>query len=474
MQRYTGKLYYILIIVFMVIIILIANLGENFKNDVFSIRGVLNYQNKLSQTWKESPDYQSYIINASENILKILEKFNYNPDNTAISYDDWENTAPSIKFQSQLEILSRYGRTIRKYEYGTDFFDDFRGEISTGVVKSKAAYLTSTENYYSKFNKILLFDGYNFKSNNEISAIDTKLMSQGVSGVISPSLTLDLKTNSGLYEIFDKNKQINKLGLSKLIVSQKVFNELREFSNKNYIIKIKTGGSIQISKFRNVYVTIKGKNTSYSPLIIACFFDPVYKSPDNISIDIKEHNVTLSILLETIKIIQEQKSVQPDRTIIFSFLSGYMQNKNGLDKLLNKCNDADVIVLDNFGKNDRYNMDYNKNLKNLSKTIQYFMTRNNLKINSKNIYNDNLNNFISISSNNQISRYNSNDSIKNSGKFLLSFIGDECYNLDFLSGNIRTLRTVKRYIRNYTIPLSIATFAMLIFVIFKNEKIKNN
>ncbi|EYE88158.1 hypothetical protein Q428_09315 [Fervidicella metallireducens AeB] len=121
MQRYTGKLYYIFIIVFMVIIILIANLGENFKNDVFSSKGVLNYQNKLSQTWNESPDYQSYIENTSQNILKILEKINYNPDNTAISYDDWEITAPSIKFQSQLEILSRYGRTIRKYEYGTDF-----------------------------------------------------------------------------------------------------------------------------------------------------------------------------------------------------------------------------------------------------------------------------------------------------------------------------------------------------------------
>ncbi|WP_152539103.1 hypothetical protein [Fervidicella metallireducens] len=257
-------------------------------------------------------------------------------------------------------------------------------------------------------------------------------------------------------------------------MSQKVFNELRDFSNKNYIIKVKTGGSIQISKLRNVYITIKGRNASYKPLIIACFFDPVYKSPDNASIDIKEHNVTLSILLETIKIIQEQKSVQPDRTITFSFLSGYMQNKNGLEKLLNKYKDADVIVLDSLGKNDRYYMDYNKNLRNLSKTIQYFMTRNNLQINSKNIYTDSSNNFISISSNNQTNRYNPNDSIKNSGKFLLSFIGDECYNLDFLSGNIRTLRTVKRYIRNYTIPLSLTTFAMLIFVIFKNEKTKNN
>lgn len=467
MQDLKGKFFSLSIVVFLVLILLISNLGQDFKDDIFSYNNAIGNSNSLIKYWDKSKEYQDYLNSSSDYIAKILEKNGLRQLNNKSYIEEWNSNLPTFHGNSTLDVLTSYGRVVKTYEYGKDFFEDFRGIIKPGVALGKPSYLPRMDSNLKKFPKVLLFSGYKNKQLQEIASIDSTLLSQGVSAVISPSSTNYLKYDSGLYESsFIESKE----GLSKLIVTPFIFEELREFADKGYSIKIKSSGLIEATQLKNIYGILAGKNKAYKPLVIATFYDGVYKTSDIDSNDFKKYSITPSIITDCIRALNLQRSLKPDRTIIFAFLSGYNQNKEGQKKLLEKDIIADYMVFDGLGTGDKNMLALNKGSKYFASTIEAKLRKNSLEVLSKSVNTDSATNLVYITTINlDMKDIHSYPYINKSGKFLLSIIDEECYDLDFLSGNIRELRVLKRFVKEKTLLIASLTFLFLLVIIFRKS-----
>lgn len=451
---------------------MLSNFGQNFKTDIFYSNNVLGYSNELSSIWSESKNHQDYIDKSSNYILENLKSNNLLPFLNDSYTEEWTSNLPTFKYKSSLEVISIYGRIVKKYNYGSDFFEDFRGSVKSGVLKGKAMYMENIGSTPESIREIVLFEGYRNKSLDDIKNIDSALRSIGASYVISPSYSGDLNYESNLYEPISS---MDSNGLAKLLTSRETFNELKSFSKKGYTIRIKCGGEIKPVTSKNIYGVMKGKNTSYRPLIIAFFYDGIVKTPDADISRFQHYATPPSMALECIKSLKLQRARYPDRTIIFAFLSNKAYGKEGLNKLLMHNPDGDIILFDGIGTNTSYSLSYSKPSKTLADTIEYYINKNAMKAVSKNIDMSFDKSMITISTNElPDTPFFSHQSIYNSGKFLLSLIGDECYNLDILSGNIREIRVFKRFVRNNSVLLSLFALISLVFVVFKKPSIKKN
>lgn len=464
MQDMKGKFFSLSILIFLVIVVLFSNLGHDFKNDIFSYSNTLKNSSSLNNFWNQSEKYEDYIDSSSNYIAKILKNNDLKPliDNNYIQ--EWNTYMPSFNGSSTLEILSKYGKVVKKYEYGQDFFEDFKGIINPGEAWGKPAFLDNIDYTSQKLPRILLFNGYKSKSSDEIINIDTNLLSKGVSIVISPAKSTYLKYDSGLFESsFEKYDS----GLSKLIVTPAVFEELKNYSKEGYNLRIKSAGLIESTRLKNIYGTFQGKNKAYRPLVIAAFYDGMHKTADANGSEFEKFSITSSIITDCIRALSLQRSLEPDRTIIFAFLSGYSQGKEGLIKLMGKNISADYMIFDGLGTGDKNILVFNHSAKYFASTIENMMKKNDLEVLSKSISTDKSNNVVFINTINlDINNSPVYSSVNKSGKFLLSIIGDECYGLDFLSGNIREFRMFKRFVRKNTLIISSLTFIFLLVTIF--------
>lgn len=472
MYELKGKILPLALIIVLVIIIMLSNFGQNFKNDIFSYSKTIDYSNEITSIWDESKNYQEYIDTSSAYISDFLKAHNIAPLYEEGYSEEWSLNIPVFKYESSLEVVSIYGRIIKKYQYGVDFFEDFRGSIKSGIVKNKAYYLDSINLENKTPRQIILYEGYKNKSPDEIYNLDSTLRTLGTAGVISPSYSGDLKYESNLYEL---NNQTNNGGLVKFIVSQSAFNELKEFANKGYTIKIKSGADIKSSSNKNIYGVIKGRNRSYKPLILAVYFDGIIKTGDATERKFEYYTLSTSMILEAIEALKLQRMRSPDRTIIFAFLSNKSFGKEGLNKLIDKDLEGDIVVFDGIGTDSSYSLSYTRQSKTLNDTLKYFLEKNNLGVSSKNLDMALEKNLVTILNNNfNDGTYTNFQQISNSGKFILSLIGDECYNLDILSGNVRQVRAFKRFVRGNSVVLSLAALISLIFIVFKKPSIKSN
>lgn len=467
MQDLKGKILPLSILIFLVITILLSNLGQDFKDDIFSYNNALSTSNALVKRWNNSNEYQEYIDSSSNYLAEILERNNLKPLIKNSYIQEWTTNLPSFHGNSTLEILSGYGRVVKKYEYGKDFFEDFKGIIHSDETWGKPDILDTIDFKYQKLSKILLFSGYKDKSLQEIKAMDSDLLSLGVSFVISPAQSNNLKYDSGLFEdSFDEADS----GLAKLIVTPQVFEELKKFSNKGYSMRVKSAGLIEKTQLKNIYGTLPGKNKAYKPLIIAAFYDGMYKTNDANSNEFEKYSITPSIISDCIRALKLQRSLKPDRTIIFAFLSGYSQGKVGLQKLLENNIISDYMIFDGLGTGDKNMLAFNRSSRYFASTIENTMKKNNLEVLSKSVNTDKSNNIVFITTINlEINEATVYSSVNNSGKFLLSMIGEECYGLDFLSGNIREFRMFKRFVKKNTLVISSLTFLFLLVIIFKKS-----
>lgn len=462
-----NKLYMIAIII-VVIIILVSNLGQDFKNDIFAYSNAVLHSNTLSSYQNKSKEYQSYIDSSSKYIMNSI-KDNGLSKLTSDSYiEEWTVTAPCIEGKSTLEVLSSKDAVIKSYNYGKDFFEDFKTTFASGSFKGKPKYLKDiNKNTGYKLPKIILFGGYNNKTINEIEDIDRQLKERGVLCVISPSESLDLKYESDLY---GTNKKISKDALLKIIVTRDIFDKLINFSKDNNKVRVKSSASIKDIKLKNVYGVLKGRNPSYKPLIILTSYDGIYKSDEINYSEFKKYNMTASIVLENLRCLKIQRLKKPDRTIIFVFSSGYMMDRMGIKTFLDKKIDGDYIILEGLGTGTECFINYNRPSRNFSNLFEKFLRKNGFNIMSKNQSSNYDKSIISFTAMEQ-SEMPSNDYqiVYKSGKLLLSIIGNECYNLDFLSGNIRAIRIAKVIIRDYTIFLSSICLIFLIWVVFRRD-----
>lgn len=467
MQDLKGKILPLTVLIFLVFIVLISNLGQDFKDDIFSYNNALNTSNSITRYWNNSKEYQEYINSSSNYIAGILGRNNLKPLFNDSYIQEWTTNLPSLHGKSTLEILSSYGRVIKKYTYGKDFFEDFKGIIQPGETWGKSGILETMDYKIQKLPKILLFGGYKNKNLQEIKEIDANLLSLGVSYVISPAQSTNLKYNSGLLQdSFDKSDT----GLSKLIVTPQIFEELKKFSSRGYSMRIKSSGLIEQTQLKNICGTLPGKNKAYKPLVIAAFYDGIYKTEDIDSKEFERYSITPSVVLDCIRAIKLQRSLKPDRTLIFAFLSGYNQNKDGLKIFLGNNTIADYMILDGLGTGDKNMLVFNRSSKYFASTIENTLKKNDLEVLSKSVSTDKSNNIVFINTVNlDINQVPIYSSVNKSGKFLLSMIGEECYGLDFLSGNIREFRMIKGFIKEHTLIISSLTFVFLLITIFKKS-----
>ncbi|MCX7950739.1 MAG: hypothetical protein N2594_02170 [Clostridiales bacterium] len=456
---------YFVIITIIVIIILLSNLGQNFKTDNFSFSNTItNYSNMYSY-YTTSKTYEEYISKSSSYIERFLKGQGLKPLNNSFK-QKYTLLMPSIQHQSTLEVISKYGKTVKKFKYGVDFIEDFRGKVIPGIFISTPQIIEVNSIDLNKIkykSSIALTDIYRSKNLYEIYQTDNILKNIGISAVISP-VTGDLVTNSNLY---NGTYFSDKEGLTKLIVTQKVYDELKYLISKGYEVKLKSGGEIKETNLINIYGVIEGKNKLYNPIVIAVFYDGDYKlngSQSSISTFLPT-----SIMIEAIRAIRFQTLIKPDRTIIFAFLSGYNQNKYGLSILQNNLQTSDLIVLEDVGMSSQAIVNFSKDTKDLASTIEYYLKRNQINILSKNIDFNGYNKYTNIAALSQEQKLNSLY-ISKWGKFLLDVIGNTSYNLDFLTGNFYRLRLFKNFIREHSSLLSLITLVFLIYVIFKRNK----
>lgn len=463
------KIFLMLAVSLLVITILLSNIGQNFKTNISSYENTLKYFKSMSYFSDKAKYYQNYLNSSSNYITKLFRVNNFQPLINNKFVDSWDANIPVKLSNSSLEVYDS-NMLVRKYNAGTDFIEDFRGNIVPGTVKSKATYESNLASIHNVLTEILLFDGYTVNDSPEsISSVDSKLKSLGASGIISPILTNNPLVESGYFSSDLINIKKGK-GIAKFLVTQNVFNELKVFMQKGYIIKIKSGGEISPVVYKNVYGMMEGNNKSFKPLIIGVFLDGTYKFAGKKLLINKNYLLSTAVSLDCIRVVNKQRLRKPDRTIIFAFLSGYSQDRIGLKRFLESYPHGSSIVLEGMGLNDNYILSYNKSSANEYSTVSYFLKKANFIISSKDKDN--------IFANNVIIRPSANmDLIKeitrpgvvninNSAKFILNLIQDECYNLNLITGNIRQFRAFERYIRNNSAWLSLIAFIFLILIIF--------
>ena len=180
------------------------------------------------------------------------------------------------------------------------------------------------------------------------------------------------------------------------------------------------------------------------------------------------------MLIECARIAKMQENIIPDRTIIFAFLSGKNSNEKGLDYFKNLNLKGDFILLDNLGNSNKFNLLVHEKLKNLTNTIDYFMKKNDLKIVSNTTSNYMNTGYTYISGLNNLDKGLDFTNSYNTCKFILSLIGDECYNLDFITANSREIRSIRRLINDYTVLISVMSLIFITYIVFKYPEIKNS
>lgn len=458
---------FLLSITFIIVfIVLISNVGQEFKGDIFSFDNTAMHSNSITTTWYKSKKPQDYINSTTNYIISYMKYYDLKPYYSNSYTYEWNTNIPEFKSKSRMEIVTRYGRIIKKYKYGSDFFEDFKGLSTTGSITAKAKYYKDDEIKEIALPKIILTDVYNNEISSEIDIYDKEIMEKHVSAVISPSYSDKLADASGIYGTLNNSKPE---GLIKFVTTRSVFNDLVSYSKKGYLIRLKSGGYVSSGLRKNIVGVLVGRNKTYKPLIIAVFYDGIYKSSISHLNDFNQYAMPMSILIDSIRVMHFQRTGNPDRTVIFAFLSGNLQNKEGFQKLLDSNIKGDLLILDGLGSGNTGILACTKNGKSLFNSVGYFITKNRLGISYKYPdidYNIDYTYFTVDNANNS----NDYDTVVKSGRFFLDLIGDECYNLDFLSGNIRNFRTFKRNIRNNSVTLTVIAFVFLIISVFEFSK----
>lgn len=482
MKESKIKLSLLALISLLVFTILFSNIGQNFKINISSYEDTVHYYNVMKSITNRSVQYQGFLNNNANYISRIMKANKFEPYINNKFIDMWNFNTPLRTSSSTLEVLDPHNLLIKKYLFGIDFLEDFRGNTTTGTVKSKASYQLNIGSIHKVLDEVLLFDGYGSTTNNkDISVIDAKLKSLGASGVISPmNADSPLSQAGGGYYYNDLIESNNGKGLAKFIANQSVFNELKNYAALGYTIKIKSGGEVKPITYKNIYGVIQGTNPSFKPLIIGVFYDGPYKiSISNKYIMSKNYLLPASIMLDCLRVVNKQRLRKPDRTIIFAFLSGYSKSKMGLDHLLKINTKDNIIVFDGLGLNDNFSIDYSKTSVATSSSISGILKKFDFIVNSRAKNVNLVNSTIYVANTNAYKRADvitpNITRSNNTSHFVLSLIQEECYNLNFLTGNVAYFRTFERFIRSNSAILSILAIILLVLVLFfPVKKFKKN
>lgn len=461
---------YLIPLIAVSLILLISNMGQSFRDDTFLNDRAVEHANNLQAIWNKSNNQSQYYDLSSKYIIEYITNIGLKPYYPEGYSRDFITYMPSFKYPSILTVIDKRGKEIKKYNYGEDFFEFFRGNNNCGIVKGHADIIEKLPDKNILLNEIVLFDDYYDKNDEEIEKTDAFLKYNGATAVITPSHTLDLKSESGLY---DQISNSSENPLVKFIVTRRVYTELTDFSKKGYTFKLQSGADIVLSNSKILAGKIDGKNTSYKPLVILTYYDGIYRNPYIKKEEYINYALPPSIILECMKSIDLQRNNQPDRTIIFVFLPGQMLNR--VSDFKNTINiSGDSLLFNMLGSSSEVILSYTNSSKFVAESVETFATKNNIEIVSKSTDNINPYNITQIKAINSINNNQINNKyLNNSGKFILSLIGDECYDLDFFTANFRNIRKVKRYVKYHSASISLIAFGIMLFAIFNDNGSKS-
>ncbi|MCX7903510.1 MAG: hypothetical protein N2486_03260 [Caloramator sp.] len=457
MDKFEGKLLNIIFIVLFTIFLLISNIGQSFKVDIFSTFNCIKHYNNLNRYWERSKNHPELMDLTSNYIISLLKNNKLKPFNNSYIHT-FERAFPVGEANSHFEILSLKGKLIKAYKYGKDFFEDFKGLYKDGETFGSIQYISRIDQRIEK--EIIITDLYNY---NNIEELDNYFLSNGVKCVISPAFSEDLAFSSGIY---DDNLKKNDKGLIKIIINPDNFSEIIRYSQYGYRFRINTNKKIEKIKFKNIYGILPGKNKLLKPLLIVSYYDFYIKLPE-IPNSTNEQNITPSIILELINSIRNQRAKVPDRTIIFVFLSGHLLNQD-FDSLFSNLPNGDILVIDSIGLSDSFSITHTQKHNSFTNNVINILKEHSFYISSRNTKQDSNFSYTVITCENDML---TPQLISRSGKFLLSFIKDECYNLGYITANFRLIRYFKKLFNIYSIPISIILLIYTIYILFKPKNI---
>lgn len=475
MSPKTSRIVYTSIICIIAFILLISNLGSNFKTDILSYKDIILNINDTKSNWLSSSDQEEFNNINSKHLSSKFQEYSIDPLKTD-KFDSYTHSfsvnMPIEETKSYLEIVSKYDNVLKKYTHGEDFIEDVSGLFSARSILGYAD-VSNDLKFKSSIPDILLLEDYSSQSLYNKKDFDQKLKALGISAVVFPTNHEKMSEES---EFRDPDYESSSNGILKFAVSDEVYKEIIDYTKKGCRLKLKSGLKIKEQKLTNVYGSIQGNSTKYRPLIIAAFYDGEIPSKyrDNKGSNFESSTYTPSILLECARMVTMQDTITPDRTVIFAFLSGKSIDKKGLDIFKELNIDGDLLLLDEIGNSNKFNLSLNENSKNFSNTLNYFMDKNNLKVvsNTTNEYVSEKHTYLSGINNTGTGLEFS--SAYNTCKFILSIIGDECYNLDIVTANSREIRSIRRALRDYTIPISLVSLVFITFIVFKYPEIKDS
>ena len=151
---------YLIPLIAVSLILLISNMGQSFRDDTFLNDRAVEHANNLQAIWNKSNNQSQYYDLSSKYIIEYITNIGLKPYYPEGYSRDFITYMPSFKYPSILTVIDKRGKEIKKYNYGEDFFEFFRGNNNCGIVKGHADIIEKLPDKNILLNEIVLFDDY--------------------------------------------------------------------------------------------------------------------------------------------------------------------------------------------------------------------------------------------------------------------------------------------------------------------------
>lgn len=215
----------------------------------------------------------------------------------------FEVYTPSYNGNFKFQVYNGNNK-IKEYKYGSDYKEITFGNVSPGSISGLSKLKRSG------IGNILLINNEDITESTETYRQDHLLKKQGIDVLIY---------NVGRVTRFRTPYKLqisNNDGLVKLMVSEKVFQELNNFSTEKYSLRVTSPLEIKKVKVNNVVGLLKGKNQKLPPLILSFHLDHVGYDNDGVVYPGALDNASgAGFVMECAKALKHYTS---DRNIIFA------------------------------------------------------------------------------------------------------------------------------------------------------------
>ncbi|WDV44785.1 M28 family metallopeptidase [Clostridiaceae bacterium M8S5] len=290
---------------------------------------------------------------AGEYIANQFEKYGLKPGGDNGTYfQKFRTTVPRLNSTPILRVKDQKGNIIKDYIHREDFYELTSGCAGSGNASGIINIISNASE--SKGKPIVLYNK-SYDQNFRKELLDT-----GVKAFITP----------GKYDI--TNKKIVALGeysgtnnkFAHIIISNKAYNELIEYSNKGYILDVAVDLKYENIETRNIIGYIEGTNEYLEKdmLTITAHYDHIGIDPDGTVFGGALDNASgISTVMELARLISK---TNPKRTVAFvAFDSeevGLQGSKKYARKPFRRAENNRILNLDMIGtkENVKLSLEY--------------------------------------------------------------------------------------------------------------------